>query len=93
MSYTSLMEVVHYLRSLPKKKFSESMAAIKNLSTLAMASLDHDTAQLALEMLPRYTSKGLGGRDCIILATMKIHGVGTDNSSGYDTRFSSVSFC
>lgn len=75
MSYTTLVEVAHYLRKLPRKAFLVTMGEIQNLSTLTMVDLDHETVHLALDLLPIYSSKGLGGRDCVILATMQIHGV------------------
>ena len=75
MNYLTLVEVAHYLRSLPKEEFSHSIAAIQNLSTLTLVDLDHETTQMALEVLPQYWNKGLGGRDCVIIATMKVHSV------------------
>jgi len=75
MNYLTLVEVAHYLRLLPEEEFSDRMAMIQNLSTLTLADLDDETTQLALGVLPRYSGKGLGGRDCVIIATMKTHGV------------------
>lgn len=75
MNYTTLIEVAHYLRRLPRETFSGSMAEIQNLSTLTLTDLDHETAQLALDLLSSYSGKGLGGRDCVIVATMKINDV------------------
>ena len=51
------------------------MDAIQNLSTLEFSGLDDEVTQMALKMLSHYSRKGLGGRDCVIIATMKIRGV------------------
>jgi predicted nucleic acid-binding protein len=74
MNYVTLLEVAHYLRSLPKQEFVGLTGAILNLSTLTLFDLDARVADSALGMLPEYAG-GLGGRDCAILATMKISGV------------------
>ena len=75
MNYVTLLEVAHYLRSLPKQEFAELTGAILNLSTLTLFSLDGRVADHALGMVPEYAGDGLGGRDCAILATMKLFGV------------------
>ena len=75
MNYVTLVEVAHYLRSLPKERLSDSLTAIQNLSTLTLIDLDHEITQIALEVLPQYSNEGLGGRDCVIIATMRAHGV------------------
>ncbi len=75
MNYVTLLEVAHYLRSLPKQEFAELTGAILNLSTLTLFSLDGRVADLALGMVPEYAGGGLGGRDCAILATMELSGV------------------
>ena len=72
MSYVTLFEVAHHIRNLPKSEFSETLEKIQNLSTLSMKDLDSETARLGLELLPVYASKGLGSRDCIIVATMQL---------------------
>jgi len=75
MSYTTLVEVAHYLRRLPAAEFQSSMTAMQNLSMLTLVDLDDEITLQALELLPRYSGKGLGGRDCVIVATMKSRGV------------------
>src|ERR1022692_1744813 len=72
MSYVTLLEVSHYLRSLPTQEFVELTGAILDLSTLTLFDLDGRIADLALEMVPESAGEGLGGRDCAILATMKL---------------------
>jgi predicted nucleic acid-binding protein len=75
MNYVTLLEVAHYLRSLPKQEFVELTGTILNLSTLTLFALDGRVADMALEMVPEHASEGLGGRDCAILATMKLSGI------------------
>jgi predicted nucleic acid-binding protein len=75
MNYVTLLEVAHYLRSLPKQEFDELTSAILNLSTLTLFDLDGRVADLALGMVPERAGMGLGGRDCAILATMRLSGV------------------
>ncbi len=74
-NYVTLLEVAHYLRNLPKREFSSLMESIESLSTLVFSEFDAQTAGLALDLLPTYSLKGLGGRDCIILASMQLGGV------------------
>jgi predicted nucleic acid-binding protein len=75
MNYVTLLEVAHYLRSLPKQEFVELTGAILNLSTLTLFDLDGRVSDLALGMVPEYAAEGLGSRDCAILATMKLSDV------------------
>jgi len=75
MNYVTLLEVAHYLRSLPKQEFAELTGAILNLSTLTLFDLDGRVSDLALGMVPEHAGDGLGGRDCAILATMRLSGV------------------
>ena len=72
INYVTLLEVAHHIRHLPKSEFLETSEKIQNLSTLSIKDLDSETARLGLELLPEYASKGLGSRDCIILATMQL---------------------
>ncbi len=74
MSYITLIEVAHYLRMLPGKEFTEVTDAIRSLSTLTLFNLNERIADLAVKMVSEYAPKGLGGRDCVILATMKFSG-------------------
>ncbi len=76
-SYVTLLEVAHYLRNLPEGEFSQLVKSIQDLSTLTLSNLDSPTANLALDLLPEYSRKGLGGRDCIIIATMQLAGIQT----------------
>ncbi len=71
MNYTTLVEIAHYLRRLPSEEFSRNIAMIQNLSTLTLADLNDEITQKALELLQHYSGKGLGGRDCVIIATMR----------------------
>jgi len=75
MSYVTLIEVAHYLRKLPRDEFNIIMEGIQGLSTLTTAELDEETTRLSLNLLPEYSPKGLGARDCVVVATMKLLGV------------------
>jgi predicted nucleic acid-binding protein len=75
MNYVTLVEIGHYLRTLPRDEFSERMQMILNLSTLNFVELDDAIVRMAMDLLPRYSGKGLGGRDCVIVATMKTYGL------------------
>ena len=75
MSYVTLIEIGHYLRLLPKAEFSEKMGMILNLSTLKFVDLNDAIARRAMDLLPRFSGKGLGGRDCVIIATMETRGL------------------
>lgn len=75
INYVTLMEVAHYLRRLPKEEFTRRMKLIQDLSSLSVVDLDDHITRLALDMLPDHAAKGLGGRDCVILATMQASGV------------------
>lgn len=88
ISRVTLMEVAHYLRLLPKPKFAEQIYAIRNLATLTLVDLDAHISTSALDMLPEQASKGLGGRDCVILATMKATGI--ERIATHDRAFKSV---
>lgn len=71
-NYVTLLEVAHHIRGLPKASFSNFMESIQNLSTVVLTELDSQTVTLALRLLPDYASRGLDGRDCIILAAMHL---------------------
>ena len=88
MSYETLLEVAHHIRNLPKSEFLETSEKIQNLSTLSMKDLDSETARLGLELLTEYASKGLGSRDCIIVATMQL--TNTKRILTHDRAFSHV---
>lgn len=89
-SYVTLMEVGHYLRMLPKREFLERMEKIQSLSTLRVHDLDGRVAEGALRMIPEYAPMGLGGRDCVILATMKASGV--SRIATHDQAFTRVAW-
>ena len=71
LNVVTLMEVAHYFRHLPKEDFRRRLSTIQNLATLTFINLDLDIAELAFEQLMKYTKIGIGGRDSVILATMK----------------------
>ena len=75
MSYTTLVEIADFLRRLPSEEFLRDIAMIQNLSTLTLVDLNDEITRQALDLLPHYSWKGLGGRECVIIATMKYHGI------------------
>jgi predicted nucleic acid-binding protein len=88
MNYVTLLEVAHHMRNLPVNEFFEMLGKMQNLSTLTLRDLDSETARLGLELLPEYAAKGLGGRDCIIVATMQL--TNTKKILTHDGAFSNV---
>ncbi len=74
-NYVTLLEVAHYIRNLPKKEFLEHIGSIQSLSTLTLTDLDNQTVTPAVELVPSFSSKGLGGRECTIIASMRLAGV------------------
>jgi predicted nucleic acid-binding protein len=75
LNVASFIEVAHYFRGLGEPEFSYRMDELRNLRTLTLAELNMTTADQALGFLTRYGKVGIGGRDAVILATMKLHGV------------------
>ena len=75
LNVASFIEVAHYFRALGDPEFSSRMDELRNLRTLTLVELDATTADQALRFLTRYGKVGIGGRDAVILATMKLHGV------------------
>jgi len=71
MNAVTLIEVAHYFRHLPREEFLDRMTAIQDLDTLTLVNLDEDISRLAFEQLTEYAKIGIGGRDSVILATMK----------------------
>ena len=71
LNLVTLMEVAHYFRSLPKDSFQKKLRTIQNLATLTLVNLDWDLAETAFEQLIEYARIGIGGRDSVILATMR----------------------
>ncbi|RLI32652.1 hypothetical protein DRO51_01290 [Candidatus Bathyarchaeota archaeon] len=67
----TVVEIAHYFRHMPKREFKERMERILGLSTLTLAELDLEILKTALDILAEYANMGIGGRDSIILATMK----------------------
>jgi len=74
LNVVTLIEVAHYFRHLPEKEFHKRLNAIKNLTTLTFVNLDLDLTELTFEQLVKYAKIGVGGRDSVILATMKTSG-------------------
>jgi len=75
LNVITLMEIAHYFRNLPKEDFRRRLSTIQNLSTLKFINLDLDIIKLAFEQLMKYAEIGIGGRDSVILATMKATGI------------------
>lgn len=71
LNLVTLMEVAHYLRHLPKENFQRKLHTIQNLTTLTFINLDLDLAETAFEQLMENAKIGIGGRDSVVLATMK----------------------
>ena len=71
LNVVTLMEVAHYFRYLPKESFQRRLHTIQNLTTLTLIDLDLDLAELTFQQLTKYAKIGIGGRDSVILATMK----------------------
>lgn len=88
LNVVTLMEVAHYLRHLPKENFRRKLDAIQNLATLTFINLDLNLAELAFEQLIKYAKIGIGGRDSIILATMKA--TGTKRIASHDEVFKKI---
>jgi len=75
INYVTLMEIAHYLRHLDETEFKDRLETIRSLSTLTLIDLDASIVDLALKLLVKHASQGIGGRDSIILATMKTNKV------------------
>jgi hypothetical protein len=75
LNVVTLMEVAHYFRGLAVEEFHEKLDAIQSLTTLKIVNLDVSLSKLALDQLVRYAKIGVGGRDSIIIATMKLAGI------------------
>lgn len=75
INYVTLMEICHYLRHLNQDEFRNAVDMIKHLSTLKLVDLDGAIADLAMELLIKHGSGGIGGRDSVVLATMKSNNV------------------
>ena len=67
----TVIEIAHYFRHMPKHEFKERMEKILGLSTLTLAELDLEILKTALDILAEYANMDIGGRDSVILATMK----------------------
>jgi predicted nucleic acid-binding protein len=74
LSTVTLMEVAHYFRNLPANVLEEKMKMITSLSTLTLVDFTYTILQSSISFLSEYSASGLGGRDCVILATMKTIG-------------------
>jgi predicted nucleic acid-binding protein len=88
VSTVTLMEVAHYFRDLPSEVLNEKMESITNLSTLSLIDFTTSIMQVSIKLLSEYASKGLGARDCAILATMK--NIGSKVLLTHDKAFKSV---
>jgi len=75
LNVASFIEVAHCSRALEEPELSSRMDELRNLRTLTLVELDMTTADQALGFLARYGKAGIGERDAVILATMKLHGV------------------
>ncbi len=75
MNYVTLLEVAHYLRRLPRDDLIQTVNRIGSLSTLTMVELDHQISKACLDLLPDKSPLGLGARDCVVIATMKLLGI------------------
>lgn len=75
LSLATLIEVAHYFRGLGEPEFSHRMDKLRSLRTLTSVELDTRVTGEALRILGRYGGVGVGGRDAVILATMRLHGV------------------
>ena len=74
LSTVTLMEVAHYFRILPVNVLEEKIEMITSLSTLTLVDFTYTILQSSISFLSKYSISGLGGRDCVILATMKAAG-------------------
>lgn len=75
MNYVTLLEVAHYLRSLPRDDLIRTVNRIRSLSTLTMVELDDQISKASFDLLPDKSHLGLGARDCVVIATMKLLGI------------------
>ncbi len=75
LNFVTLIEIAHYLRRLPSDEYSRILERIQYLPTLTLIDLDDQVTERTLEIIPEYAERGLGGRDCAIIATMKLYGV------------------
>ena len=74
LNVTTLLEVAHYFRNLGESELITRMDKLRNLTTLTLTELDVVTAEEALRILARDSGKGIGGRDAVILAAMRVKG-------------------
>jgi predicted nucleic acid-binding protein len=75
LNFMNLLEIAHYFRGLGESELLSRMDKLRNLTTLTLTELDSATTDEALRILGRYSSAGIGGRDAVVLATMRLHGV------------------
>jgi len=88
LNLVTFMEIAHYFRHLPKENLQRKLNTVQNLATLALINLDLDLARLAFEQLIKYAKIGVGGRDSVILATMKR--MGTRRIASHDKVFTKI---
>lgn len=84
----TLVEVAHYFRHLPRQEFRRKLERIQNSATMTLVSLDLDLADSAFEQLIKYAKIGIGGRDSVILATMRT--TGTKRIATHDEVFRKI---
>lgn len=75
LNVVTLIEVAHYLRNLAEKEFLDKLSKIQSLASIKFVNLDMELLSVALKQLVKYARVGIGGRDSVILATMKALGV------------------
>ena len=88
VSTVTLMEVARYFRMIPPNILNEKMRIIADLSTLSLVDFTSTIMQSSINLLSIYGPKGLGSRDCVILATMK--SVGSNTLLTHDQSFKNV---
>lgn len=88
VSTVTLMEVAHYFRTFPSDLLAEKMDTIASLSTLDLVDFTSGILIDSIEFLSTYSQSGLGGRDCVILATMK--SIGSRVLLTHDKAFKNV---
>ncbi|MFH1774036.1 MAG: type II toxin-antitoxin system VapC family toxin [Methanobacteriota archaeon] len=72
------MEVAHYLfkvSSLPRSELSQALKKLLKLSTMKVADFDAATLSIAMDIIEEKYRHRIGGRDAVILATMKKNNV------------------
>lgn len=82
------MEVAHYLfkvSSLSRAELSYRLKKLLKLSTMKVTDFDVATLNIAIDVIEEKYRHKIGGRDAVMLATMKKNGV--DKLMTHDRRF------